>query len=186
MSGTEARLIAQAKQGDTNAFRQIVEANSRNVFGLAFRMLGNEAEAEDVVQETFLRAWKNLDKFDGRSALSTWLFRIASNRALDLIRSRARADHLAGEEAAAHLDAAPETAPSPEQNAYAGQLGRRIHAGLDGLTHQERTAFVLRHCQDFSVAEVSKVLDTSVNTAKQAIFRAVRKLRAALSTGVTS
>src|SRR5579872_643994 len=82
--------IARARSGDGDAFRFLVERHSRNVFRLAFRMTGNEQDAEDVVQETFLRAYRQLGKYESRSSFSTWLFRIASNYSLDLIRARKR------------------------------------------------------------------------------------------------
>src|SRR3954453_4334429 len=83
-----ATVLARARQGDSNAFRVLVERHSRSVFRLAFRMTGNEQDAEDAVQETFLRAYKQLHRFDGRAAFGTWLYRIAANCSLDLIRVR--------------------------------------------------------------------------------------------------
>src|SRR5471032_683536 len=91
MDATEtAAVLARARQGDSDAFRLLVEQHSRAIFRLAFRMTGNEQDAEDVVQETFLRAYKQLDRYEARSSFSTWLFRIASNYSLDLIRMRKR------------------------------------------------------------------------------------------------
>src|SRR5437868_15552087 len=91
MDATEASaVLARARQGDSDAFRVLVERHSQSVFRLAFRMQGNEQDAEDVVQETFLRAYRQLDKYEARSSFSTWLYRIASNYSLDLIRSRKR------------------------------------------------------------------------------------------------
>ena len=82
--------VERARAGDSDAFRLLVEQHSRSIFRLAFRMTGNEQDAEDVVQETFLRAYKQLDRYEARSSFSTWLFRIASNYSLDLIRMRKR------------------------------------------------------------------------------------------------
>ena len=82
--------VERARAGDSDAFRLLVEQHSRAIFRLAFRMTGNEQDAEDVVQETFLRAYKQLDRYEARSSFSTWLFRIASNYSLDLIRMRKR------------------------------------------------------------------------------------------------
>ena len=82
--------VERARAGDSDAFRLLVEQHSRSIFRLAFRMTGNEQDAEDVVQETFLRAFKQLDRYEARSSFSTWLFRIASNYSLDLIRMRKR------------------------------------------------------------------------------------------------
>ena len=82
--------VERAQSGDSDAFRLLVEQHSRAIFRLAFRMTGNEQDAEDVVQETFLRAYRQLDKYEARASFSTWLFRIASNYSLDLIRMRKR------------------------------------------------------------------------------------------------
>src|SRR5216683_5356406 len=90
MEQSDAAAVAQARAGDSDAFRVLVERHGRSVFRLAFRMTGNESDAEDIVQETFLRAYKQLNKFDWRASFSTWLYRIAANCSLDLIRSRKR------------------------------------------------------------------------------------------------
>src|SRR5919198_4849885 len=85
-----AAVLARARQGDGEAFRALVERHSRSVFRLAYRLTGNEQDAEDVVQETFLRAYKQLQNFESRASFGTWLYRIAANYSLDLIRSRKR------------------------------------------------------------------------------------------------
>src|SRR4030088_1602070 len=91
MDATEAAaVLARARQGDGEAFRALVERHSRALFRLAFRMTGNEQDAEDVVQESFLRAYRQLGKFDERATFGTWLYRIAMNCSLDLVRSRKR------------------------------------------------------------------------------------------------
>ena len=90
MDEQDVRVVELARSGDDDAFRVLVERHSRNVFRLAFRMTGNEQDAEDVVQETFLRAYRQLSKYESRSSFATWLFRIASNYSLDLIRGRKR------------------------------------------------------------------------------------------------
>src|SRR6516225_9549197 len=90
METTDATFVARARTGDSDAFRVLVERHSRALFRLAFRMTGNEQDAEDVVQESFLRAYRQLGKFDERASFGTWLYRIATNYSLDLVRSRKR------------------------------------------------------------------------------------------------
>src|SRR5499427_7816408 len=90
MEYADQALVAEARSGDPEAFRVLVERHSRALFRLAFRMTGNESDAEDIVQETFLRAYRQLAKFDERASFGTWLYRIATNYALDLVRSRNR------------------------------------------------------------------------------------------------
>src|ERR1700748_3688238 len=97
MDATEAAaVLARARQGDSDAFRALVEQHSRSLFRLAFRMTGNQQDAEDVVQESFLRAYKQLARFDERASFGTWLYRIAANCSLDLVRARKRpSEHVA-------------------------------------------------------------------------------------------
>src|SRR5690349_24858024 len=90
MELTDAAIVAKARSGDSDAYRVLVERHSRALFRLAFRMTGNESDAEDVVQESFLRAYRQLGKFDERASFGTWLYRIAVNCALDLVRSKKR------------------------------------------------------------------------------------------------
>src|ERR1043166_1321964 len=90
MELTDAAIVAKARSGDSDAYRVLVERHSRALFRLAFRMTGNESDAEDVVQESFLRAYRQLGKFDERASFGTWLYRIAANCSLDLVRSKKR------------------------------------------------------------------------------------------------
>src|SRR5215469_17508588 len=95
MEFADQAVVEQARSGDADAFRVLVERHSRALFRLAFRMTGNEADAEDVVQESFLRAYRQLGRFDERSSFGTWLHRIAVNCSLDLVRARKRRGELA-------------------------------------------------------------------------------------------
>src|SRR5262252_4208854 len=88
MEGTDSAAVERARAGDREAFQGLVERHSRNVFRLAFRMTGNEEDAEDVVQETFLKAYRSLERFAGNAEFSTWVHRIAANCAVDLLRRR--------------------------------------------------------------------------------------------------
>jgi len=175
--------IERAQSGDSDAFRLLVEQHSRVIFRLAFRMTGNEQDAEDVVQETFLRAYKRISDYEARASFSTWLYRIASNYALDLIRSRRRHEEKrergSGEDRDI-LQTIPEASPGPERMAYGGQVKDRVNAALDELTAQERTAFVLRHFEGLSIEEIGRTLGTGANATKHSIFRAVQKLRRSL------
>jgi RNA polymerase sigma-70 factor, ECF subfamily len=172
--------VERARSGDSDAFRLLVEQHSRAIFRLAFRMTGNEQDAEDVVQETFLRAYKQLDRYEARSSFATWLFRIASNYSLDLIRMRKRHEDKrergTDEERDILQNIAVDT-PGPERMAYGTQVRDRVNAALDELSPQERTAFVLRHFEGLSIEEIGVSLGTGTNATKHSIFRAVQKLR---------
>jgi RNA polymerase sigma-70 factor (ECF subfamily) len=172
--------VERARAGDSDAFRLLVEQHSRSIFRLAFRMTGNEQDAEDVVQETFLRAYKQLDRYEARSSFSTWLFRIASNYSLDLIRMRKRHEdkrERGTDEERDILQSIPVDTPGPERMAYGTQVRERVNAALDELSPQERTAFVLRHFEGLSIEEIGATLGTGANATKHSIFRAVQKLR---------
>src|ERR1700674_5141112 len=101
---TDLAVVSRARFGDAEAFRLLVESHSKAMFRVAYRMTGNEHDADDVVQETFLRAYRQLDRFEERANFGTWLHRIAINCSLDLLRSRVRADkHYGGDPEAAEL-----------------------------------------------------------------------------------
>jgi RNA polymerase sigma-70 factor (ECF subfamily) len=177
MEGSSAAAVARAKRGDQEAFRELVERHSQHVFRLAWRLTRSETDAEDVVQETFWKAWKQLPGFEGRSEFSSWLHRIAANCALDLLRSRGRRPETALPEEEIH--AAPE--PGPERRLESAEVSRTIAESLDGMTPMERTAFVLRHFEGRSIEEIGQALGVKQEAAKQSVFRAVAKLRRALA-----
>jgi RNA polymerase sigma-70 factor (ECF subfamily) len=182
--------VERARSGDSDAFRLLVEQHSRAIFRLAFRMTGNEEDAEDVVQETFLRAYKQLDKYEARSSFSTWLYRIASNYSLDLIRSRKRHEDKrergSAEDDRDILQSIPVDSPGPDRLLYGIQISDRVNAALNELSPQERTAFVLRHFEGQSIQEIGEALGTGTNATKHSIFRAVQKLRKSLEPMVGS
>ena len=184
MDATEAAAVLdRARQGDSEAFRALVEQHSRSVFRLAFRMTGNEQDAEDVVQESFLRAYRQLGRFESRANFGTWLYRIVSNCSVDLMRSKqARHDQVRGDsldEAAVDLPAAD--VPGPERMAQSAEIERRVQGALRELSPLERAAFTLRHYEGRSIDEISATLGLGTSAAKHSVFRAVKKLRAALA-----
>ena len=114
MDATEAAaVLARARQGDSEAFRVLVERHSRSVFRLAYRMTGNEQDAEDVVQESFLRAYRQLGRFESRANFGTWLYRIVSNCSVDLMRATGRHDQTRAESLDEAVDLPSNAAPGP-------------------------------------------------------------------------
>ena len=178
MELTDLALVTKARLGDADAFRALVECHSRPLFRLAFRMTGNQHDAEDVVQESFLRAWRQLGKFDERASFGTWLYRIATNCSLDAMRSRKRRSNLA--EVEDPVLALPSGEPTPERVAMSGQVRERVAEAMDELSASERTAFVLRHFEGMRMEDVGRVLGCQPGAAKHSVFRAVQKLRRAL------
>jgi len=188
MELTDRAAVDEVLAGKHESFRVLVDRHGRKVFGLAYRMTGNEHDADEVVQETFLRCYKRLDSFEARSSFSTWLYRIASNCALDLLAKRkqdkihivdpeTRDDQLNPEEHT--LDyATPQ--PGPERMLLSAELRKRVGDAMQRLTAVERTAFVLRHFEGRSISEIGSVLKVRDEAVKNTIFRAVKKMRTEL------
>jgi RNA polymerase sigma-70 factor, ECF subfamily len=183
MTDDDARWIARARAGEAAAFRHLVDANAAALFRVCARITGDRALAEDAVQEALLNAFRHLADFDGRSAFSTWLYRIAVNAALAQVRKRRDLEVAwpQGEGDAAPFDAA-DPSPTPDREAMSAEIRRDLETELARMSPIERAAFVLRHQEGRSLEEICAMLSINVSSAKQAIFRAVRKLRAALET----
>ncbi len=186
MEASDAATVAQVLAGDQDAFRILVERHSHSIFRLAYRMTGNEHDAEDVVQETFLRAYRRLGQFESRSNFGTWLYRVTVNCALDLIRKKERQekdllqpspDEAEGSDPLASFPA-PE--PTPERLLLSAEVQRQVDSALAELSGRERAAFVLRHFEGKSIEEISRVLGLRTSATKNTVFRAVKKLRQAL------
>ncbi len=158
----------------------MVETHSREVFRLAYRLTGTQENAEDVVQETFLRAYRALHRFDARSRFSTWLHRITANCAMDLLRRNRRDPRWDGADDET-FEAMASAEPGPERLTLSAEIERRVRSGLAKLTPTERTAFVLRHFEQQSIADIGRVLGSRTSATKQAVFRAVHKLRQELA-----
>jgi RNA polymerase sigma-70 factor (ECF subfamily) len=178
--GEAAAVLARARDGDEAAFQALVERHARAAFRLAFRMTGNEQDAEDVVQESFLKAYRQLGRFEARAHFATWLHRIVANCALDHLRTRQSKRSAPTLEADALLARQPSDSPGPDRIAASGEVARRIDAAMAALTPLERAAFALRHHEGRSIAEIGRMLGLGTSATKHSVFRAVRKLRAAL------
>jgi RNA polymerase sigma-70 factor (ECF subfamily) len=189
MEAEASAAVKRARSGDNEAFRLLVEQNGRAIFRLAYRMTGNEQDAEDIVQETFLKAYRQIDRYDARASFSTWLYRIASNCSLDLIRkrkTRERNRERGSDPDRDVLASIPAPTPGPERELYSSQISECVHAALVELSGQERTAFILRHFEGLSIEEIGLALGTGASATKHSIFRAVQKLRRSLEPLVSS
>jgi RNA polymerase sigma-70 factor (ECF subfamily) len=186
MEMTDAAAVSRARTGDADAFRFLVQRHSKVVFRVAYRMTANEHDADDVVQETFLRAYRQLEHFEERANFSTWLHRIAINCSLDLLRSRGRHDkQYGGDPGEPELGLASD-APQPDRLLLSSELQQHVAKAMERLTGAERTAFMLRHFEGMPVEEIGRTLGIQVNAAKHTIFRAVKKLRESLEPLVRS
>ena len=173
---TEARWVERARQGDTEAFRMLVERHRDRAYGLALRIVRSPMEAEEAAQEAFVRAWRALPRFRGESAFGTWLHRIVARRALDravLLRGR-RKRETSLEEA---RDLAERAAGALPQERVAERL--RLERLLERLPSPQRAALTLYYWQDRSVEEVAATLGLPANTVKTHLRRARAALRRA-------
>src|SRR5919107_870373 len=153
----DADILTRAQSGHREAFRTIVERHSAGVFRVAYRLTRSEQDAEDVVQETFLKAYAELARFEGRAALGTWLHRIAANCAIDLIRRRPAVarDRVDAEPAIMRV---PSATPGPDRQAAGREMREHVEAALADLTPLERAAFTLRHLEERPVDEICGIL----------------------------
>lgn len=180
--GDIAAVLERASVGDGEAFAVLVNTHARAAFRLAYRLTGNERDAEDVVQESFIRAYRQLGRFEARSHFSTWFHRIVVNCAMDALRARhARSSERLAPPPDESGDVEPAQMPSPERLALSAEIRGRVDAAMSALTPQERVAFALRHYEGRSIDEIGRALGVQKSAAKHAIFRAVKKMRAALA-----
>lgn len=184
MANEEERWAQAARRGDRDAFRRLVEAHARPLFALCARITRDAALAEDAVQEALFNAYRHLGDFDGRAAFRTWLHRIAVNAALEQLRRRGKHEVVAADvdsgDDGDFLLALAADAPSPGRHARSAEITRCVDAELARMSVLERTAFLLRHAEGQSLDDIAQALSLNISACKQAIFRAVRKLRGAL------
>lgn len=179
MTLDDAAAVAEARSGNQEAFKVLVDRHSRSLYRLAYRMTGKAEDAEDVVQETFIRAFRQLSRFEARSNVSTWLYRIAFNCAVDFLRSRPRRESATEADVLERLAPAA-TGPTMDDLVYAGQIGERMQVALGDLSEKERAAFLMRHYHGCSIEEIGSTLGMKTNATKHSIFRAVKKMRVAM------
>lgn len=181
MHESDRAAVALASGGDHDAFRSLVERHSRYVFNVAYRLTGSAQDAEDVVQDTFLKAYRQLSRFEARADFRTWIHRIAVNRSIDLIRSRKNRElGQDPDDLERGADAAVPVAAGPDRLLLSAEIRERVSEGLAHLTPSERLAFTLRHVEGLPIREVASAMGLKTEAAKNSIFRAVRKMRAAL------
>lgn len=182
----DADLVARLQAGDQAAYAQLVEEHAGKIYRLALRLMGNEADAEDVLQETFLSAFKSIDRFEARSSLSTWLYRIASNAALMRLR-RKEPEQVSVDEPLERDDG--ELIPRqlfdfcclPEEDLLRDEARAEMYRAIEELPPSLRSVFVLRDIEGLSTEETAEALDLSVSAVKSRLMRARLKLRERLS-----
>jgi len=174
-------LLLKSKGGDLAAFRRIVEHYQGFAYALALRLLRNVEDARDVVQESFIRAWKHMNRFDPHTRFTTWLYRIVTNLAYDRLRAEVRQKRLMTEVSrGAKADAASEP-EDPEDTDRSRHLLREIDRLTGELPPRQRTVFVLRDLHDLSTREVSEITGISESSVKTNLYHARHRIRQRLT-----
>jgi RNA polymerase sigma-70 factor, ECF subfamily len=183
----EAALIRSAQRGDQAAFERLVHSYDQNVLRLAYNLLRSQEDARDIYQEAFLRVHRNLHTFRFDCSFHTWLYRIVTNLCLDHLRKRKvrREEAPVVESEGGVKDRLVEFAETratgdPQRQMLSRQLQERIGGVLEGLTPRERAVFEMRHHQGMRLRAIGDVLGTTEEAAKNCLFRATQKMRAAL------
>jgi len=186
MADREMRLIEEAREGDRSAYSELVKQYDREVLRIAYSMVGNIHDAEDVYQDTFMNAWTHLSDFQFQSRFSTWLYRIVVNRSMDCLRKRRirRWLPLANPEETessilARIQAEDEE--GPDEYVLSGEKRMLIEKSLEKLSPRERAVFTLRYFHDLRLQEISETLKLAGGTVKNLLFRATVKMRRQLN-----
>jgi RNA polymerase sigma-70 factor (ECF subfamily) len=175
MAGVLTNAVAAAKAGDRKAFEELVRATCADTYTLAYRLTGNEEDAQDVVQEAYFRAWKGLKRFRGDANFTTWLYRITANCSSSHLSRRSRNRHQALDDEVAIPDERPEVDPEMRMGVAAER--KRLNAALQSLPADMRSVVVLRDVYDLSHEAIAAELGISEGAAKVRLHRARKKLR---------
>lgn len=181
MKSLEARLARMALKGDQRAFEELVDLYQNKLYHMAYRMLGGRQEAEDAVQETFLRVFRNLDRYDENMKFSTWIYRITTNLCIDKLRKR-KPTYSLDAEAGDHegLDGysmLPSDERTPESEAVLSETQQIIRNAIEHLPAKYKSVMVLRYLEDLSLQEIGDVLGMPVTTIKTRVHRGREFLR---------
>jgi RNA polymerase sigma-70 factor (ECF subfamily) len=184
----DAELIREAQRGNHAAFEELVRQYDGPVLRLAYHMTRSEQDAQDIYQEAFLKAYRNINNFRFECSFYTWIYRIVTNLCLDYLRKR----QVRKEDSAIISDSEGESynlldqvadmrsGASPEKDLMRRELGGRIAKALEKLTPRERMVFEMKHYQGLKLRTIGEILNTTEETAKNTLFRGTQKLRAAL------
>ena len=168
--------VTLAKSGDQDAFAELVYLFQDPVYNLCYRMLGESGEAEDATQETFLRVFKNLSRYDTTRPFKTWLLSIASNHCIDRLRKRRMRFVSLDDEPTAAALALRSAEPSPEQATLSGEISNYVQGMLLQLDEHYRLAVVYRYWYQYSYAEIAEMMDTTESAIKSRLHRARKRL----------
>jgi len=175
----EIALIQSAQAGDTDAFKFLFEENKRRILGLAYQYTKNVEDAEDILQDTFIKAYNSLQRFDiqDQTNFTSWLYRIGINCSIDHLRKtkRQRDNIMPGGDV---MDAsAPDHISNPDNSQQKNEVRERVELVLSTLTKRQRMIFILKHYQELSIKEIAEYMDCSEGSVKKQLFRTVSAMK---------
>ena len=178
----EARLVAEVRAGNTEAFEYFVHQYQPKITRIAYRLLRDLGEADCAAQESFLRAWQNINEFREGSTFETWLTRICINWCKDRLKRRRVVLYFhqapstdAGEDGP--RDTVTHPGPSPERGAQSREIRERLRAAIESLSPRQKTVFTLKHFEELSIPEIAELVGLDTGTVKSHLFRAAQKIR---------
>jgi len=184
VSGQESLFVLRLKANEDAAYDELVRTYNASIFHVAYRMLGDTAEASDVVQEIFIKVFRNIGSFKGEAALKTWIFRIALSEILNRLRwwkSRHRSSTVSlDDQPNGHEHYVPDSGPSPEEMLESKERELAIQEALAKLSSEHRSIIVLRDIEGFSYTEIADVLGISLGTVKSRLARGREDLKKSL------
>ncbi len=186
MSQNEQTLIDRICSGDRSAFQALVERHKKKIYFLAYDVVGNHHDAEDISQEVFIKMFRSLKTFRRDAKMSSWLYQITVNTSIDHLRRKSSKplksmDDLDKTNFQEKLAGSRNAAGNPEQSAEAVIMQNRVSQALQKVSPRERSVFVMRHYNELKTREIAEILNISQGTVKALLFRAIRKLRKELS-----
>jgi RNA polymerase sigma-70 factor (ECF subfamily) len=170
----DLELIHRCQTGDTEAFGELVTKYRTNIFAMICRIVGNENDAWDLAQEGFLKAWRSIHQFEGRSSFYTWLYRITINVTIDSLRRRCRRSEVELD------DTIPSSLPSPRANCERAEIRELVYAALAQITPEHRVVIVLKEIEDLQYQEIADILNISIGTVMSRLFYGRIKLQSIL------
>jgi len=182
MENLELNLVQQAQKGDIKSFERLIEMHDKYVMRTAFSMMGNLQDAQDIYQETFIRAFNKISTFRFQSSFKTWLTRIAVNLSINLKRKQRIGQFVSifetnEEQKEMTRNLTADHSYSPDKNISSEELKLQIARGLDLLSAKERAVFTLKQYQNYKIREIAVILNCAEGTVKNYLFRATQKLK---------
>ena len=170
----DLELARRSQAGDTEAFGELVTKYRAKIFTMVYRMVCNENDAWDLAQEGFLKAWRSIQQFQGRSSFYTWLYSLTVNLTIDSLRRKDRRVEVELD------DAIPSSLPSPRANYHRNEIRQHINAALAQLSPEHRAVIVLKEIEDLQYQEIAKILNLSIGTVMSRLFYGRKQLQSIL------